>query len=212
MRLTLVNWLLSAAALLLVSGARAGETTTTVESRTETRAGVPRFTLDQAILTALRQNPDILRTRQDIERTKGLYIEMRAAILPQLNATGQFQDVDPHLESLGRFSDAGTVIPPTPGGTPTPTFSNLNSAERSYNVQIEATQVIFAGGRIISQIRSADFQRDSTYYAFRNAIDSIVSTVRQQFYLVLLDRALIGVQEESVKLLTEPAAGSTKPI
>src|SRR5207248_11209293 len=42
---------------------------------------------------------------------------------------------------------------------------------------------------------------DSSYYAFRNSIDLIVATVRQQFYLVLLDRALIGVQEESVRLL-----------
>ncbi|HKR54208.1 MAG TPA: TolC family protein, partial [Chthoniobacterales bacterium] len=33
------------------------------------------------------------------------------------------------------------------------------------------------------------------------AIDQVVATVRQQFYLVLLDRALIGVQEESVRLL-----------
>ena len=51
------------------------------------------------------------------------------------------------------------------------------------------------------QISSASFQRDSSYYAFRNAIDQVVATVRQQFYLVLLDRALIGVQEESVRLL-----------
>ena len=184
MRLTLVNCLLSVAVLLLASDARAGETTTTTtESYTETRPGIPRFNLDQAILTALQRNPDILRTRQDIERTKGLYIEMRAAILPQLGATVDFQDVDPHL---GTFSTTG---------------AGISGAERSYSVQLGITQAIFAGGRIISQIRSSDFQRDSSYYAFRDAIDLIVSTVRQQFYLVLLDKALIGVQEESVSLL-----------
>lgn len=142
-----------------------------------------RFTLEEAILTALQQNPDILRARQEIERTKGLFIEMRAAALPQINATGQFQDIDPHL---GVISSNG-------GG--------LGATERSYNVDIQATQVIFSGGRVPSQISSAAFQQDSTYYAFRNAIDQIVSTVRQQFYLVLLNRALIGVQEESVRLL-----------
>ena len=40
----------------------------------ETRSGVPRFTLDEAILTALQRNPEIQRARQEIERTKGLYI------------------------------------------------------------------------------------------------------------------------------------------
>lgn len=155
--------------------------------------GAPTFTLDQAILTALQQNPDILRARQEIERTKGLYIEMRAAILPQVNATGQFSDIDPHITNGNSFITGG-------GGGGGGGF-NFSSAERNYTVAIEATQVIFAGGRIVSQIRSANFQRDATYYGFRNVIDQIVSTVRQQFYQVLLNRALIGVQEESVKLL-----------
>jgi outer membrane protein TolC len=162
----------------------AGESVTSTESYTQTRPGIPRFTLDQAILTALQRNPDIMRAREDIERTKGLYIEMRAAMLPQLNGLADFQDVDPHL---GRFSTG-------PG-------ASLSATERSYTLQLQVSQVIFAGGRVISQIRSADFQRDSAYYAFRNVIDTIVSTVRQQFYLVQLDRALIGVQEESVNLL-----------
>lgn len=209
-RLTMKRFTTISVALLLLifaRGAHGGSDTETRTTHVETRTSLPRFTLDQAILTALQRNPDILRTRQEIERTKGLYIEMRAAILPQVNATGAFQDVDPHLESLGSFETRGGGVgaTPTPGITPVPgpgtTFINSSNVERSYNVQIEATQVVFAGGRIVSQIRSADFQRDSSYYGFRNAIDQIVATVRQQFYLVLLNRALIGVQEESVQLL-----------
>ncbi|MDQ2868803.1 MAG: TolC family protein [Verrucomicrobiota bacterium] len=159
----------------------------------ETRShGAPTFTLDQAILTALQQNPTILIARQEIERTKGLYIEMRAAILPQVNATGQFSDLDPHITNGNSFITGGGG---GGGGL------NFTTAERNYTVAIEATQVIFAGGRIVSNIRSANFQRDSSYYSFRNIIDQAVATVRQQFYQVLLNRALIGVQEESVKLL-----------
>ena len=185
MRLIGINCLAAFAVLVSTLNARAGETTTTTtETYVGPRAGIPRFTLNQAILTALQRNPDIMRAREDIERTKGLYIEMRAAILPQLNGVADFQDTDPHL---GRISTgAGTA---------------LSATERNYTMELQVSQVIFAGGRVISQIRSADFQRDSSYYAFRNAIDLIVSTVRQQFYLVQLDRALIGVQEESVNLL-----------
>ena len=170
------------------------------------RSQVPRFTLNDAILTALRQNPSIQIARQEIERTKGLYIQMRAEALPQIAMTGSFQDVDPHLQ-VNHGLSTQTAATPTPVPTATPiggtgtTLNSFNGVERSYNVQIKATQVIFAGGRIISQIRAADFTRDSSYYAFRNAIDLVVATVRQQFYQVLLDRALIGVQEESVKLL-----------
>ncbi len=201
--------LVLATAILLPPLARAGD------EEYNSRSEVPRFTLDQAILTALQRNPDIMRARQEIERTKGLYLEVRAAVLPQIAATGAFADTDPHLQSLGGFGSTttagggGGVTPtPSPGPTATPVpvpgtsaFTSFSSVERSYSVQIQATQAVFAGGRLVSQIRSADFQRDSTFYGFRNAIDQTVATVRQQFSLVLLNQALIGVQEESVKLL-----------
>ena len=167
---------------------------------------VPRFTLDQAVLTALQRNADIQKARQEIERTKGLYIAMRAEILPKIGMTGQFQDIDPHLQvNHGSIEVTATATPsPTPGVTATPIGTsgfNFGGVERSYNVRLEATQVIFAGGRVVSRIRAANFTRDGSYYAFRNAIDFVVSTVKQQFYQVLLNRALIGVQEESVNLL-----------
>ncbi|MEP7071520.1 MAG: TolC family protein [Verrucomicrobiota bacterium] len=180
--------LLCSAAALLAITAQAGDTVGELRS-----SSLRRFTLQEAILTALQQNPDILRARQEIERTKGLYIEMRAGILPKVNATGQFQDLDPHLNNVSGVNGGNVGN----GGS----FSNFNGAERTYNVSIQATQVIFAGGRIVSQINSADFQRDTSYYAFRNVIDQTIATVRQQFYQVLLNRALIGVQDESVRLL-----------
>src|SRR5205085_5693841 len=142
----------------------------------------------------------------EIERTKGLYIAMRAEILPRIGMTGQFQDIDPHLQvNHGSIEVTATATPsPTPGVTATPIGTsgfNFGGVERTYNVRLEATQVIFAGGRVVSQIRAANFTRDSSYFAFRNAIHFVVSTVKQQFYQVLLNRALIGVQEESVNLL-----------
>ncbi len=41
----------------------------------------------------------------------------------------------------------------------------------------------------------------AAYFGFRDTIDLVIATVRTQFYQVLLNRALIGVQEESVTLL-----------
>src|SRR5689334_10843610 len=179
-----LNRIVLCAILLLATKVNAGE------SPGEARISARRFTLEQAIITALQQNPDILRGRQEIERTKGLFIQLRAAAMPQIIETAQFQDLDPHIQSLGGVTEQiGT------------SFVNQVGAERTYTLQIAANQVIFSGGRVPGQISSASFQRDSSYYAFRNAIDQVVATVRQQFYLVLLDRALIGVQEESVRLL-----------
>src|SRR5205085_5654969 len=186
MEMNRVNRIVLSTIVLLTMNVKAGETTAELRSNS-----VPRFTLEEAILTALQQNPSILITRQEIERTKGLFIEMRAAALPQVNATAMFQDLDPHLSHINtgnQTSITGEV------------FSSVG-AERTYSLEIGVNQVIFSGGRVPGQISSASFQRDSSYYSFRNAIDQVVATVRQQFYLVLLDRALIGVQEVSVRLL-----------
>ncbi|MDQ6765783.1 MAG: TolC family protein, partial [Verrucomicrobiota bacterium] len=118
----------------------------------EVRQGIPRFTLDQAILTALQRNPEIQRARQDIERTKGLYLEVRAEVLPRVDATSSFNDTDPHLSRVPGSGASGLGV------------------ERQYGLRVQATQVVFAGGRVVSQIRSADFQRDASYYAFRNVV------------------------------------------
>src|SRR5438477_5622964 len=184
-----LNRIVLGVVVLVAAQANGGERT--VDTHT---IAARRFTLNEAILTALQQNPDVLRARQEIERTKGLFIQLRAAAMPQVLANARFQDLDPHLQHINAPSTIG-------GGQTGGQAVNLVSAERSYSLEIEANQVIFSGGRVPGQISSASFQRDSSYYGFRNAIDQIIAIVRQQFYLVLLDRALIGVQEESVQLL-----------
>ncbi|HKP04820.1 MAG TPA: TolC family protein [Chthoniobacterales bacterium] len=157
------------------------------ETLTELRmrqTAMPRFTLEQAVLTALMRNADIQKARQDIERTKGLYIQMRAEILPKIEALYNVQNTDPHLGSISSGSSGGL------SGVPT-----------QYSLSLQASQVVFAGGRVISNIRAAAFTRDSSYFGFRNVVDTVISTVKQQFYQVLLNRELINVQESSVNLL-----------
>lgn len=174
-----------------------------------------RFTLDEAIRLALHQNPDILRARQEIERVKGLVIEVQGQALPHLDAVATGNITDPNL---GNFSSGGFVTgdgtaTPTPGATATPTATatatpgditgggSVGSTDLSYNLRLQVSQVVFAGGAIRGQIRAADFTRDISYFQFRDAVDQVIATVRQQFYQVLLNRALIGVQEESIRLL-----------
>ena len=62
------------------------------------------------------------------------------------------------------------------------------------------SQLIF-NGTTWPAIRGTFFQRDSAYFALRNTVDQVISTVKQQFYQVLLNRELIVVQEDSVRLL-----------
>ena len=188
--------------------------------------GVPTFTLKQAILTALQRNPTLLNAEQEIKRTKGVIIQVRAQALPQINANANFQWVDPNLTGARVFGNTST----TSGFTPSPAAStgaaslmeglpsqvgdfraplaaptpvpvrNIEQSDISYAISVTGTQLIF-NGTTFNQIRGTFFQRDSAYFAFRNVLDQLISTVKTQFYQIIVNRDLVSVNEENVRLL-----------
>ena len=222
---------------------------------TSSAGGVPTFTLDQAILTALQRNPDILRAEQEIKRTKGVIIQIRAQALPHITPSGTFEWTDPNLIGARILGGTGTTTtgPTTTGATitgatataatataattaaattaaattagttlssslvdsppsqvrdpqpmaspsPIPSVTNTQLSDISYNISVLGTQLIF-NGTTWPSIRGTFFQRDSAYFAFRNTLDQVIATVKTQFYQIVVNKALIGVQEQSVHLL-----------
>ena len=197
---------------------------TTSSSFQWSERGAPVFTLEQAVMTALQQNPDVLRSLQEIERTKGVIIQVRAQALPRVDAAARLDWTDPNLNRTGTTTTGtGTTPVPTPPNViarivdspreqmrdippqqpktaAVTAATNPTLVDTSYNIQIIGQQLIF-NYSTLRQIRGTFFQRDSAYFAFRNVVDQTIATVKTQFYQVLVNRALITVQEESVRLL-----------
>jgi outer membrane protein TolC len=204
---------LAATCVLAISTILAGEKTSSIHPLTGD------LTLEQAVQIALRQNPDILKQLQEIERTRGQVIEVRAQALPHLAATGNFSQEDHRLLERGSSQGGSPVIIVVPSSNgssqATQDFSSLAKqlgsggktipgtlpGDKSWKVDLQVSQVLYAGGQVRAAINIARFTEDSTYYQLRDTIDQVVSTTRTQFYDVLLTRALIKVQEESVQLL-----------
>src|SRR5215469_9069766 len=194
-------------------------------TRTISRGAVPTFTLDQAILTAVQRNPTLLNAEQEIKRSRGVIIQVRAQALPQINANANFQWTDPNLTGariLGNTStttgtpttpsaaaaslmeglpssQVGDVRTPLAAATPNP-VRNVATSDISYAISVTGTQLIF-NGTTFNQIRGTFFQRDSAYFAFRNVLDSLIATVKTQFYQIIVNRELVKVNEENVHLL-----------
>ncbi len=262
--------------------ARNTTTTTTTVSDKVTTVGHPmqrhyqgNLALEKAVEIAIRQNPEILIAIADIERTRGLVIEVRAAALPHLTLTGAYDQTDRRLledgggpRSGGAFASSSTPVGSLQGrqlapensqpvvntntagtnlsgsgsfsggvltrtraerrtlaepiGTGTGTgatdaaalqdllqqitqslASNVNPASiqnKSWNVSLQVSQALYTGGQVAAAIRIAKFTQDSAYFQLRDIVDRVISDVREQFYLVLLNRALITVSEEAVRL------------
>src|SRR5215472_13191577 len=166
---------------------------------------VPTFTLDQAILTAVQRNPTLLNAEQEIKRSRGVIIQVRAQALPQINANANFQWTDPNLigaRIIGTTSttggsattpsaatslmeglpsaQAGDARTPLAAATPS-AITSIEQSDISYAISVTGTQLIF-NGTTFNQIRGTFFQRDSAYFAFRNVLDSLIATVKTQFY------------------------------
>ncbi|MEY2546012.1 MAG: hypothetical protein QOG48_1129 [Verrucomicrobiota bacterium] len=198
---TRTRFVMCAAAIFCIAPlvARAGDearSTSTRSTSSELHVGLmtPRFTLNEAILTALRRNPDILKGIQEIERTKGVVLEITAQALPHVTPNANFNFTDPKLNTTRSSTLNG---PPNSGFQSAP---NVKLTQYSYQINVTGSQLV-ANYSTFRAIRGTFFQRDSAYFAFRNILDQVIATVKTQFYQVVVNLALIGVQEEQVRLL-----------
>jgi outer membrane protein TolC len=200
------------------------------------------LTIDRAVEIALRQNPQILQAIQEIERTRGQVIEVRAQALPHVTINANYNQQDKRLlegsggggsRGGGGFDASaleGGAGGGSDGGGQSGEGQNGNGSngsgsgvdpgvlaalleqgnagsggggggDKSYRVAIEVRQVLYAGGQVRAALSIARFTQDSSYFNLRDTIDRVIAQVRAQFYTILLNRALITVQEESIRLL-----------
>ena len=182
---------------------------------------VPNMTLNDAVQIALKQNPDILNAIQQIRLTRGQLIQVAAQAIPQLQITSNYNQQQEALTTNGSgrggspiqiFDASGrsvatAEIPNPTGGRPTVIslgdggFGGVQN--QTWNIQFQATQLIFDGGATIYGIKAGSAAYDSAFFSLRSIIDNIVSQVINQFYQVILNRALIVAQEQNVALLQQ---------
>lgn len=143
-----------------------------------TRTVLPdKMTLDDCVLLALKQNPQILEAIQQIQLTQGQVITVRAQALPQIGFASAYNQIDQNL------------------------IEATHQQDKTWQMSFQATQLIYSGGQVAAAMKIASLTNTSSFYNLRNVLDLVIATVRTEFYNVLLNRALVEVQEESVHLL-----------
>jgi outer membrane protein TolC len=167
---------------------------------------VPNMTLNDAVQIALKQNPDILNAIQQIRLTRGQLIQVVAQAVPQLVINSSYSQQKEDLVTNGRSIGESTIEIPNPsGGRPTVISLGDRGAiqNQTWTIQFQATQLIFDGGATIYGIKAGSAAYDSAFFSLRSIIDNTVSLVINQFYQIVLNRALIVAQEQNVALLQQ---------
>lgn len=139
-----------------------------------------KLTLTDAVNLALKQNLDLQRAFREVERSQGGVITAKAQALPHLALGASLDNMDPRMVIAARLF-------PT----------------NSWSMDITLSQKIYAGGGISASIAAAKFRKGAEYYNLRDTLDKIVGQVRQQFFQVLINEALVDVAQESVELASQ---------
>jgi outer membrane protein TolC len=200
--------------LLFAYAGKAGETT-------GVGGGLGRhpLTIVDAVELGLRQSPTVLNQIQELKRLSGVYFQAQAPLLPQVTAQGSYRQVEPTLaqNSINSGSrsqaldllllPAGQPLIVQPNGTtnavgvPLNSLFNSSTITNTWNTTVQISQLVWDGGATIANRRASRINEDAAYYTLRDTIDTLVENIRIQFYQIILDRALVQVQEESVNLL-----------
>jgi len=166
------------------------------------------LTLDEAVETAVRQNPEIINAEQEIRRTRGVVLEVEAQAFPQVTVGSEFAqtaknlllDGAPSPVSMATSSGSNAAGAAAGGGGGEAALQS-NPMTESWDVTVTASQLVYSGGQVVAAIHIARYAQDATIYSLRDIVDTTIADVRSEFYAVLLDRAIIAVQEENINLL-----------
>ncbi len=139
------------------------------------------LSLADALNTALAQNATILKAKSDLEASHGVVVQTRAVALPQLVASGQYKDTDPH------------AIEGYPFGSGVP--------HQNWNSGLQIVQSIYEGGKLRAALKAATATKQQAIAQYNTSVADTLLSVRLAYYDVLLAAQQITVHEASVKLL-----------
>lgn len=141
--------------------------------------------LRTAIVFALDNNFAIRQARERIREQEGILIEISSRQIPNVGADAAYQR---------NTTEIGQGFP---------------LADRGWQINLTASQVLFAGGGVRSAIKSAKLAREAALLDLQAVINQALLDVRTAYYQVLLAREQIKVQESNLELLQEQLKTAT---
>jgi len=159
------------------------------------------LTLDRSIDLAQKNNPEIKMAEKELSKARAGVWEAYSNILPQLDASASFQHsweiqtsiipnfikpmLEPLLPYMPELADAPDFIPISFG------------LENTFVYGATVSQPIFLGGAGLAGIQAAYSGKDAAEESLEEKKQELIYRTTNAFYLCLLTRELIEVQEEA---------------
>jgi outer membrane protein TolC len=144
---------------------------------TQAKCEIPTYTVEQGVGLADEQNPEIIIARKKIEAARGEFIAARSGYLPSIVSNGLLDKRQHQADTRLRDED--------------------------YNASVRALENVYTGGAVSNQTAMARLNIEKQECEFREITNRIAMDVRVAFDELLLNRAKVGVRENSVRVLEE---------
>ena len=143
----------------------------------DARAERPSYGIEQAVALANERNPEIIIATKKLEAASGGLIEARSGYLPSAIASG--------------FADKRE------------TQNATDLRREDYNASVRVLENVYTGGAVSNQVAIARLVVEKQQCELEEVRNKVAMDVRVSFYDLLLNRAKVGVRENSVRVLNE---------
>src|SRR3954468_21324231 len=135
------------------------------------------LSLNEAVALAREKNPEILMARKQVEAARGAVTEARAGFLPSVVSSGLLRKRVRQETSTLREDD--------------------------YNASLRVVENVYSGGAVSALTKIARLNQEKREMELAAVTNRVVMDVRIAYSELLVNRARIGVREESVRVLQE---------
>lgn len=155
-----------------------------------------KLTLDQAVARALEQSEEVRLTQAQLLDAKARVRSATSAAMPQINGSITYRhQIDSIFEPFAADSTLGAAFSKSSFG-----------AVRDWTVALEASQLLFDGGKWNAALRGSKFYLSAATEQNREAISDLVYQVKAAYYQAVAARRLEEISVSSLKQAKEHEA------
>ena len=183
------------------------------------------ISLDESVQAALKNNRNLLIAKEEVEKAKMTYNDVRGMLLPQITLQGGYELSRTHLppNALPPMVDftQGVRVPDTgyepyldndyylAGALSQVVNSMIPSTpqdQASVALQLKMTQVLFLGGKLINGIKAVDRYRSIQRLNYWVQEQDLILKTNEIFYQCLLAEKLAQVQQDGLDMANQHLA------
>ena len=155
--------------------------------------------LERSIDLAMKNNPNIKMAEKEVAKAKSGVWEALSNILPQFDASVNFQKAWDIQETVIPNFIKLMLPPGTPGVDQMPDYVQVAfGVENTFRYGATVTQPLYLGGAGIAAIQLASAAKDAAEENLEDRRQNLIYQTADAFYLCLLTKKLIAVQEEAL--------------